>query len=120
MLILTLIVLKFGANLCHSKDNSMKKKDRTGKNNSNWKGDGEITRRAMHYRVVSKRGKASQYKCAKCHKNQAIDWAETKNGKWKPLCRSCHNTLDGKIKNIWKKDPRYKNLREEILNLMKE
>lgn len=98
----------------------MKDRSRSGKNNSNWKGDGPITRRAMHYRVEAKRGKASQYKCAKCKEKQAVDWAELKNGKWKPLCRSCHNTVDKKIKNIWGKDPRYKNLKEEIKELSKE
>lgn len=98
----------------------MKDKSRSGSKNSNWKGDGPITRRALHYRVVAKRGKASGYKCARCKENQAVDWAELKDGKWKPLCRSCHNVVDKKIKNIWKKDPRYTNLREEIRELSKE
>jgi len=93
---------------------------RTGKLNSNWKGDGKISKRAMHYRIEAKRGKASQYKCAKCHVNQAVDWADLGNGKYSPYCRSCHNTLDGKIKNIWKKDKRYSKLREEILEMTKE
>ena len=74
----------------------------------------------MHYRVEAKRGKASQFKCAKCHTNQARDWADLGGGKWAPYCRSCHNTLDGKIKNIWNKDKRYKNLREEILEMVKK
>lgn len=95
-------------------------KERTGKNNSNWKGTKKITRRAMHYRIVSKRGKASQHKCSRCHENTAQDWADVGNGKYVPMCRACHNKLDKKIKNIWKKDGRYKHLREEILELVKE
>ena len=95
-------------------------KSRSGEKNSNWKGNKKISKRAMHYRVVAKRGKASQYKCAKCHEKQAIDWADLGSGKYAPYCRACHNSLDGKIKNIWKKDGRYKHLREEILDLVNE
>lgn len=93
-------------------------KERAGNKNSNWKGsEKNISRRALHYRVQAKRGKASQYKCAKCHKNQATDWADLGNGKFSPYCRSCHNTKDKKIKNIHNNDSRYKSLREEILDL---
>lgn len=80
-----------------------------GAKNSNWKGsDKNISERAKHYRIVARRGKASDHMCACCHKNRASDWAMQKDGSYKPFCRSCHNKLDLKIKNIQKHDARYK------------
>lgn len=76
--------------------------------NSNWKGsDKNISERAKHYRIVAKRGKASSHICACCRKKRATDWAEQKDGSYKPYCRSCHNKLDSKIKNIQSHDSRY-------------
>jgi len=80
-----------------------------GKNNSNWKGsDKKLSERAKHYRIVAKRGLASSHICARCRKRKAMDWAEQKDGSYKPLCRACHNAIDGKIDNIQSHDPRYK------------
>ena len=90
-----------------------------GKNNSNWKGD-NISMRAKHYRLEAKKGKASDHLCVHCKKCRASDWAETGKG-YIPLCRSCHNKLDDKIKNIQKHDSRYNHsLREEVVNLVNE
>lgn len=66
-----------------------------GKENSNWKGsDKNVSERAKHYRIEAKRGKASQYMCARCHKNKAHDWAEQPDGTYKPFCSRCHHILD--------------------------
>lgn len=79
-----------------------------GKENSNWKGsEKNISKRALHYRITAKRGKASDHMCAFCHKERALDWVDCGNGKYKPGCRSCHNKYDKKIKNIQDHDPRY-------------
>lgn len=65
---------------------------------------------AVHYRIKAERGKASEYKCAAC-KDQAFHWAyqhtdpqgEVSNfggpfsrdtSHYKPMCVSCHRTLD--------------------------
>ena len=80
-----------------------------GSKNSNWKGsDKNISERAKHYRIEAKKGPASKYMCAKCHKERAHDWAEMPDGSYRPYCRSCHNTLDSKIKNIQDHDKRYR------------
>ena len=92
-------------------------KSRCGENNSNWKGNQKISERAKHYRIVSKKGKASDYTCQRCKKNKAHDWADMGNGKYIPLCRSCHNKEDKKIKNIQLHDSRYKNLKEELISI---
>lgn len=78
-----------------------------GAKNSNWKGK-KVCKRAEHYRITVERGPASDYMCAMCHKQKAHDWAEQKDGSYKALCRSCHNRLDKKIRNIQDHDPRYK------------
>lgn len=96
--------------------------NRFGKNNSNWKGDSKnISERAKHYRIEATKGKASNFKCCVCG-SPAVEWAEQKsngkpNGKYKPYCRSCHNKLDKKIDNIWKKDDRYKKIRNKLLKM---
>ena len=79
-----------------------------GAANSNWKGsDKNISERAKHYRIVSKRGKASDHMCARCHKRRAADWSKQKDGSYKALCDHCHHKYDGMISNIQKHDSRY-------------
>ena len=79
-----------------------------GAANSNWKGSNKkISERAEHYRQEAEKGPASKYKCARCHKVQAAEWARQKGGGFKPFCRHCHHVYDAMIKNIQKHDSRY-------------
>lgn len=73
--------------------------------NPGWKGD-KVTRGPLH-RWVEKR-KIKPLVCERCKINPPRDLAN-KSGKYKRdikdylwLCRSCHNTIDGKIYNIRK------------------
>ena len=78
-----------------------------GEKNSNFKGKGKRGERAEHLAWVKIHGPASAKDCRPVknfrgpnHQTKAVDWAQIRDGGWKPMCRSCHNTYDGKINNI--------------------
>lgn len=78
----------------------------TGINNPNWKHGN--TPQNKHKWIISKKGKASNYKCEICKNKQAQDWSN-KNHKykkilkdWQALCRSCHEKYDKKYNKKYK------------------
>jgi hypothetical protein len=81
------------------------KRNQHGENNSSWKGS-NATYAAYHYRVQSKRGKAT--KCEECGRSDAgisYDWANMTGryddiSDYKELCRSCHFKKDGHKNNF--------------------
>lgn len=76
--------------------------DRFGKGNSNWKGE-RAGKRAKHYRVSNKRGKPTRCDvCGSKDSGKHYEWAKIGRNKYKRMCRGCHNTYDGKIRNITK------------------
>lgn len=64
-----------------------------------WKGDA-VGYRAMHARIVQRRGKARERDCTDCEK-KACDWSQIHGtaGKdvmdYEPRCRRCHLKYDG-------------------------
>lgn len=73
--------------------------------NPNWKGK-QISRRSMHSRVESSKGKANTHDCVDCGK-QARDWSRTHMedqfniDSYEARCRSCHLKYD---RNPWELD----------------
>lgn len=88
------------------------KRNQFGKNNSSWKGD-NATYAALHYRVVSQRGRPQ--KCDVCGTDKSTtiyDWAcigdYKKVDDYKRMCRSCHWKHD-KIGNNFSNNKRVPN-----------
>jgi hypothetical protein len=70
------------------------KRNQWRENNSSWKGD-DVTYAALHYRVVSLKGRPKQCEvCGTSDLNKTYDWAcigDYKNvNDYKRMCRSCH------------------------------
>lgn len=62
----------------------------------------ELSYGAKHLRVRKLRGNATGHPCANCGE-QAKDWAQTHDtdgtdpyGHYRPMCRVCHNSYDGR------------------------
>lgn len=84
------------------------KRDQRGEKNSTWKG-AAAKYDALHIRVQVLRGAPS--KCETCGTTtaKAFDWANLTGNyqdpwDYKRLCRSCHHRLDGKVRNLRRKE----------------
>ena len=71
----------------------------------NWTGD-NATYDAKHQRLRNNRGKASEHDCVSCGE-QAYEWAQVHETTgldiyehYQSMCRPCHSTYDGKIRNL--------------------
>lgn len=84
------------------------KRDQKGVKNSSWKGD-KAGYDAFHVRVEVLRGKPSTCETCGTTNAKAFDWANL-TGRYqdpwdyKRLCRSCHARLDGKVRNLRRKE----------------
>lgn len=84
------------------------KRDQRGAKNSGWKGDA-AGYQAMHIRVETLRGKPSHCETCGTKTAKAFDWANLSGNyqdpwDYKRLCRSCHHRLDGKVRNLRRKE----------------
>jgi hypothetical protein len=68
--------------------------------------DGPVTYQAYHYRVIAERGRPSLCEiCGTTDGNAHFEWANLTGNyadasDYKRLCKSCHNRLDGVVKNL--------------------
>jgi hypothetical protein len=80
----------------------------SGEQNPMWKGDG-VGIEGVHDYVASYLSKPT--KCSNCHKNKHLDMANISQeykrdlDDWEWLCRSCHMTKDGRMKNLKRSAP---------------
>ena len=81
-----------------------KKRDQFGKNNDSWKGN-DAGYKALHYRVITKRGQPQLCEDCGTTKAKRYEWANLTGrfedvNDYKRLCKSCHAKLDEIYKNF--------------------